>query len=195
MQCNPAFIRNDLTRSFNSKSLVTFMCEYSDGLFKWSGEVNWELLLVRADQGILWQFQVITVWGKGLWHSENQLKSSWCDSQSILWSCMCKMQLQRMLWSCMCKMVLWLSIITLLMQQYCVCYQIWHKNTTMCNMKQWALKWGRQKIITYTFLLLMAHILNFFSLMISCKVHVQSSCSRKNLLNTLAPKTACRRVQ
>lgn len=59
-------------------------------------------------------------------------RTSWCDSQSFLWSCMC-------------KMLLWLSVITLLTPQYCICYQIWHENTTMCNMKQWALKWGRQK--------------------------------------------------
>lgn len=99
--------------------------------------------------------------------------------------------------SYMCKTaLLWLSVITHVPQQYCICDQIWHSNVTMCNMKQWALKWGSKKIITYTFLLLMAHLSNVFPLMISYKVHVQSSCRKKKIpAQYLAPKTTCRGVR
>lgn len=105
-------------------------------------------------------------------------RTSWCDSQSFLWSCMC-------------KMLLWLSVITLLTPQYCICYQIWHENTTMCNMKQWALKWGRQK---YNYM----YILTSYGSSFKCSFFLLNDIlngpspkqlqTKKNLLNTLAPK-------
>lgn len=62
------------------------VCERSNRLFKQSDEVNRELLLVRADQRTFWQLRVIRVCGRVLPHLW-----CWCDSQSFLWSCMCKM--------------------------------------------------------------------------------------------------------
>lgn len=167
----------------NSKSLVSLVCERSNRLFKikrWGKP--------RASAGACWPEDILTAPSyQSLWAGSAtsvMQRTSWCDSQSFLWSCMY-------------KMLLWLSVITLLTPQYCICYQIWHENTT--DVQQWSsghLNEVDKNIITYTFLLLMAHLLNALFLLNDilngpCPKQLQTK--KKNLLNTLAPKKKTQR--